>query len=82
MTLGEKNNSPDATSLPVKLGIALLKDRNGRISIDAPLSGRTDDPKFKVGPIIWQVVINLLEKAATSPFSLLGAAFGGGEELS
>jgi len=82
LTLGEKNNSPDATSLPVKLGIALLKDRNGRISIDAPLSGRTDDPKFKVGPIIWQVVINLLEKAATSPFSLLGAAFGGGEELS
>ena len=82
LTLGANNDSPDATSLPVKLAIALLKDRNGRIAFDVPLSGRTDDPKFKVGPVIWQVVRNLLEKAATSPFSLLGAAFGGGDELS
>ena len=82
LTLGDWNNSPDATKLPVKLGIALLKDRNGRISLDIPVTGRLDDPKFRIGPIIWQVVVNLLEKAATSPFSLLGAAFGGGDELS
>ncbi|MDB6067502.1 MAG: hypothetical protein JWR26_3710 [Pedosphaera sp.] len=82
MTLGPKNNSPDATSLPVKLAIALLKDRNGRIQLDVPVQGRMDDPKFAVGPIIWHVVVNLISKAATSPFSLLGAAFGGGEELS
>jgi uncharacterized protein involved in outer membrane biogenesis len=82
LTLGPKNNSPDATSLPVKLAIALLKDRHGRISLDVPLSGRIDDPKFRVGPIIWQVVMNLMTKAATSPFSLLGSMFGGGEELS
>ncbi len=82
LTLGPKNNSPDATSLPVKLAIALLKDRNGRIKLDVPVSGRIDDPKFRLGPIIWHVVVNLIEKAATSPFSLLGAAFGGGEEMS
>ncbi len=81
-TLGAKNNSPDATSLPVKLAVALLKDRNGRIQLDVPLTGRIDDPKFRLMPIIWQVVVNLIVKAATSPFSLLGAAFGGGEELS
>ena len=80
-TLGPKNNSPDATKLPVKLAIALLKDRNGLISLDIPLTGRLDDPKFRVGPVIWQVVKNLLEKAATSPFSLLGALVGGGEEF-
>jgi hypothetical protein len=50
--------------------------------LDVPIAGRIDDPKFKVGPIIWHVVVNLIEKAATSPFSLLGAVFGGGEELS
>ena len=82
LTLGPKNNSPDATKLPVKLGIALLKDRSGRIKLDIPVEGRVDDPKFKVGPVIWHVVENLLVKAATSPFSLLGAAFGGGEEMS
>lgn len=82
LTLGPKNNSPDATSLPVKLAIALLKDRNGRIKLDVPVTGRIDDPKFRLGPIIWQVVMNLIAKAATSPFSLLGAMFGGGEELS
>ena len=82
LTLGDWNNSPDATKLPVKLAIALLKDRNGRIALDIPVTGRLDDPKFRIGPVIWQVVENLLVKAATSPFSLLGAAFGGGDELS
>ena len=66
----------------MKLGVALLKDRNGRIALDVPVKGRLDDPKFRVVPIVWQVVMNLLAKAATSPFSLLGALVGGGEELS
>jgi hypothetical protein len=82
LTLGPKNNSPDATKLPVKLGVALLKDREGRIALDVPVKGRLDDPKFDVMPVIWQVVMNLLVKAAASPFSLLGALVGGGEELS
>ncbi|MEO6034465.1 MAG: DUF748 domain-containing protein, partial [Verrucomicrobiota bacterium] len=81
LTLGAKNNSPDATKLPVKLAIALLKDRKGKIELDVPLSGRLDDPKFNVGSLIWQVVMNILAKAATSPFALLGAMFGGGEEM-
>jgi uncharacterized protein involved in outer membrane biogenesis len=82
LTLGAKNNSTNATSLPVKLAIALLKDRNGRIKLDVPVQGRLDDPKFRLAPIIWGVIGNLIVKAATSPFSLLGAMFGGGDELS
>jgi hypothetical protein len=82
LTLGPKNNSTNATKLPVKLAIALLKDRNGRIKLDVPVQGKLDDPKFRLAPIIWGVVENLIVKAATSPFSLLGAMFGGGEELS
>jgi hypothetical protein len=82
LTLGQKNANPDATKLPVKLGVALLKDREGRIALDVPVKGRLDDPKFSVVPIVWQVVMNLLVKAAASPFSLLGALVGGGEELS
>jgi hypothetical protein len=81
LTLGPRNNSPDATTLPVKLGIALLKDADGRIILDLPVGGRLDDPQFKIGPIVLKVVMNMLVKAAASPFKVLGALVGGGEEL-
>jgi hypothetical protein len=80
-TLGEKVESEKATKLPVKLAIALLRDRKGEIHLDLPVTGRTDDPKFRIGRLILQVILNILSKAATSPFALLGAIFGGGEEL-
>jgi hypothetical protein len=82
LMLGPRNDSPDATKLPVKLAVALLKDRNGRIDRDVPVAGRLDDPQFRVGPVILKVVVNLIAKVATSPFKLLGALVGGGEELS
>lgn len=81
LTFGAHNNSPDATTLPVKLGVALLKDRNGRIDLDVPVSGSLDDPNFQIRGVVWNVIVNILIKAATSPFSLLGALVGGGEEL-
>jgi len=82
-TLGPHNNSPDATKLPLKLGIALLKDANGRIELDVPVKGRLDDPEFRPGPIILKVVLNMIVKAAASPFNLLGSLIGvgGGEEF-
>jgi hypothetical protein len=82
LTFGEKVESPDATKLPVKLGVALLKDRHGVIDLDIPVSGNLDDPEFSIGGIVIKVIVNLLVKAATSPFALLGAVFGGGEQLS
>jgi hypothetical protein len=66
------------------LAVALLKDRNGVIDINLPIGGSLDDPQFSVGGIIWQIIVNILVKAVTSPFALLGSVFGGGggEELS
>jgi uncharacterized protein involved in outer membrane biogenesis len=80
-TFGQKVDSPTATKLPVKLAVALLKNREGNIDLNIPISGSLDDPKFNVLSIILKVIVNLLAKAATSPFALLGAAFGGGEQL-
>ncbi len=77
-TLGAPTNSPEATKLPVRLGVALLKDTDGNIVIDLPVKGSLDDPEFRIGRVVMRVIVNLLVKAATSPFSLLGAAFGGG----
>ncbi|MBV7484045.1 DUF748 domain-containing protein [Bordetella sp. BOR01] len=82
LTFGDKTNSPDATKLPVMLAVALLKDSRGNIDINLPISGSLDDPQFSVGGIIVRVLVNLVVKAVTSPFSLLASAFGGGEELS
>jgi hypothetical protein len=77
-TFGSSVTSTDATTLPVRLGVALLKDREGNIVIDVPIQGTVGDPNFKIGRVVQRVIGNLLVKAATSPFSLLGSMFGGG----
>jgi hypothetical protein len=81
LEFGEKTASKDAVSLPIKLAVALLKDRNGVIDLDIPVSGTLDDPQFRLAPIIWKVFVNILEKAVTAPFALLGSLFGGGPDL-
>lgn len=78
--LGEKVESPDAVNLPLELAIALLEDSDGIIDIDLPISGNVDDPQFSIAPIVWKVFTNLIVKAITSPFALLGAMLGIDEE--
>jgi outer membrane protein OmpA-like peptidoglycan-associated protein len=78
LTFGEKIESPTATKLPVLLAVAIMKDRNGVIDVDLPISGSLDDPQFSVGGIVLRIVINLITRAVTAPFSLLASAFGGG----
>lgn len=79
---GQKVDSPDATSLPVNLAIALLRNNRGEIDIRLPISGSLDDPQFSLGGLIVKVIVNLFVKAVTSPFALLGSMFGDGQELS
>ena len=81
LTFGEPVESASATKLPVTLAVSLLKNRNGEIDINLPISGSLDDPEFSVGGIVVKVIVNLFVKAVTSPFALLGSLFGGGEEL-
>jgi hypothetical protein len=79
LTFGEPIASPDATKLPVRLAVALLKDRNGVIDINLPISGSLNDPQFSVGGIVIRLIGNLLLKAVTSPFSLIAGIAGGGD---
>lgn len=79
LTFGEAVEGAPA-SLPVRLAVALLADRNGVIDLDLPVSGSLNDPQFRLAPVIFKIIGNLIMKAITSPFSLLSGAFGGGSE--
>lgn len=81
LEFGARTASKDAVSLPVKLAVSLLKDRNGVIDIELPVSGSLDDPQFALKPLLWKTLMNILEKAVAAPFELLGELFGGGPEL-
>ncbi len=76
-TLGRKIESEEATSLPVGLAIALLKDANGRIDIDMPIRGNLDDPEFGFMHLLPPALMNLVTGIVSSPFKLLGKLAGG-----
>jgi hypothetical protein len=77
---GQPTNSKEAVPLPVRLAAVLLKDRHGVIDLKLPLTGSLDDPKFRIWPIVWQIVGNIIEKAITAPFSLIGSLFEGADK--
>ena len=82
LTFGDRVESPTATKLPILLAVALLKDGNGAIRLDLPIQGSLDDPQFSVWGVVVQIIVNLITKAVTAPFALLGALAGShGEEL-
>lgn len=80
LVLGERVESPDAVNLPLDLAVALLSDSNGRIDIGLPVNGDLNDPQFSLAPLIWKGILNLITKAVTAPFHVLGRLFGGGDE--
>lgn len=63
------------SSLPVKLAVALLADRNGVININLPITGSLKDPQFRLMPIVFRLIGQLVMKAVTAPFSLLAHIF-------
>jgi uncharacterized membrane protein len=76
LTFGDHVDSPSATKLPILLAVALLKDGNGTIHLDLPVQGSLDDPQFSVFGVVVQIIVNLITKAITAPFALIGAIAG------
>lgn len=79
--LGDSVNSPAAPDAPVKLGLALLRDRSGNIKVSIPISGDVTDPNFSLGGVIWSAFTNVIVGAATSPFRVLGSLFAGDADV-
>jgi hypothetical protein len=80
LTWGEATDSKQKVSLPIRLATSLLKDKDGVIELDVPVGGTLDDPKFKIWPVIWQIVGNVFTKLITAPFAAIGGLFGGGPD--
>lgn len=74
--LGKEVPHPDAMSLPLGLAVALLKDKDGRISIDLPVRGNVDEPDFSYGGVVMKALGDLLAKIVLSPFSALARLLG------
>jgi hypothetical protein len=79
--VGKKEKNKTAYNIPVRLAVALLRDKNGDIHLELPIEGNLNDPKYKVGKIIWQVFRNLITKAIASPGKLLASKAGVEEKL-
>lgn len=67
-------------NVPLKLGLAVIQDNKGRINIDVPAEGDINDPEFRYSKLIWKVVLNVMVKAATSPYSFLAKSMGVDED--
>ncbi|MFD2231059.1 DUF748 domain-containing protein [Alkalimarinus sediminis] len=78
--LGNTVDSEESVNLPLELALAILKDRNGVIDIDLPTSGNMDDPDFKFSGLVLKAFANVITKAATAPFSMIGSLVGGDAE--
>ena len=76
-----ENPKAKAAKYPVKLAIAIMKDRSGLIDLDIPVSGDLKNPKFTLGGVIWTAIKHILDRIVTAPFALIGRLFGGGPEL-
>ena len=80
LELGDKIESKDAVSLPLDLAITLLQDSSNTIDLNLPVSGNVDDPEFSIAAIVWKAFVNLITKAITAPFSLIGSLFNFSED--
>ncbi|MEN0107482.1 MAG: DUF748 domain-containing protein [Pseudomonas sp.] len=81
LQLGEQVDSPDAVDLPVRLAVALLKDTDGKIQLELPVSGDLNNPQFSVMPIVWQTLRNLVLRAVSAPFKFIAGLVSGGSDV-
>ncbi|MFA5984648.1 MAG: DUF748 domain-containing protein [Methylococcaceae bacterium] len=80
--LGEKIENPNAVSLPMELAVALLKGSDGKIKIDVPVTGSLEDPKFDIGSLIVDALLNSIGKVVSAPFNAIASLIGSDEDLS
>jgi hypothetical protein len=79
LELGDKVAGEGLIDLPFKLGVALLKDNEGRITLDIPFEGSFDTPGFGLAAAAGAAAKEVFTEVVKSPFRLLGRIGGGGD---
>lgn len=77
---GKKVQNNTAMNIPVRLAISVLRDVEGNIRLSIPVEGDLDDPDYRWGKALLQVLKNLAIKAAVAPYRLVADLFGGTED--
>jgi hypothetical protein len=77
LALGDKVDGEGMVNLPIKLGVSLLTDKNGLITLEFPIEGNLDDPAFGIGNAIGSAAKEIAGELIKSPFRLLGKLGGG-----
>jgi len=77
---GQATASKERVPLPIRLATSLLKNKDGVIDLNFPVTGSLDDPQFRLAPIVWKIIGNVIEKAVTAPFRMIGSIFAGAEK--
>ena len=80
LKLGEKVESPDAMDLPLSLAVSLLKDSEGVIEMDIPVTGDLGDPQFHLGGAVRSAISDAIGSIVSAPFRFLAGLVGAGEE--
>lgn len=80
LNFAERDGNSAAPNLPLRLAVALLADANGVIHVNLPVQGSLNDPEFRLGQIMWELLKGLVGKALTAPFSLLAHWLGAAAE--
>lgn len=75
--LGRKVNDQPELSVPIGLAVALLKNDEGMIDLDIPVTGNLDSPTFNLGGTIRQAVNNTIGSIVSSPFRFLAGLVPG-----
>ena len=76
LKLGRKNNRLEAEmkGVPLKTAVDLLKDMNGKITLEVPVTGDMRSPRFSLGKVIGRAIGNVLLKATAVPFVAMANA--------
>jgi len=77
LELGERVEGDRVVDLPIKLGVSLLTDKNGQITLEFPIEGDLDDPNFGLGNAVSEAIKEITKELTKSPFRILGKLGGG-----